>query len=224
MPEILISGPEGRIEARYHAAEDPSAPVALVLHPHPLHGGTMNNKVAYLTYKMFSDKGFNVMRFNFRGVGQSEGTYGDGEGELTDAAAMIDWLQSTFPNARSYFVAGFSFGAWIAMQLLMRRPEIQGFIAIAPPANKYDFSFLAPCPVSGMIIHGDKDEIVPYAHVEQLADRLSKQRGLYIDFRTINGADHFFRDKMEDLSSHLSDHMESLISPEYQPIKMVANM
>ncbi len=224
MPEILINGPEGRIEARFHQVADPTAPVALVLHPHPLHGGNMNNKVTYLTYKMFAEKGFNVMRFNFRGVGQSEGVYGEGEGELADAASMMDWLQNKFPHARSYFVAGFSFGAWIAMQLLMRRPEIQGFVSIAPPANKYDFSFLAPCPVSGMIVHGGRDEIVALSHVQQLAERLSTQRGLYIDFRIIEKADHFFREQLGELAAHLAEYLEVLKAPEYEPVKMVANM
>ncbi len=141
MPEIILNGPAGRIEARYLPSPDPKAPVAIILHPHPRHGGSMNNKVTYLTYQSFVEKGFTVLRFNFRGVGKSEGTYDDGEGELSDAAAIIDWFQTFRPNARSFWVAGFSFGAWIGMQLLMRRPEIRGFISIAPPANLYDFSF-----------------------------------------------------------------------------------
>src|SRR5271170_1864470 len=149
MPEVLINGPEGRLEGRYHHAKTPNAPIALLLHPHPQHGGTMNNKVVYTLFQVFVQQGFSVLRFNFRGVGRSQGSFDRGEGELSDAASALDWLQSYNPNATACWVAGFSFGAWIGMQLLMRRPEIASFVSIAPPASMYDFSFLAPCPVSG---------------------------------------------------------------------------
>src|SRR5262249_58452202 len=93
--------------------------------------------------------------------GGGEGPFDQGQGDLADAARALDGAQSINPEARGCWIAGFSFGAWIGMQLLMRRPEIEGFISIAPPANLYDFSFLAPCPSSGMIIHGDNDALVP---------------------------------------------------------------
>ena len=102
-----------------------------------------------------------MLRFNFRGVGRSQGSFDHGIGELSDAAAALDWAQTINPEARACWIAGFSFGAWIGMQLLMRRPEIEGFISVAPPANLYDFSFLAPCPSSGLIIHGDKERVAP---------------------------------------------------------------
>ena len=135
--------------------------MALVLHPHPQHGGTMNNKLVYALYQSFVRRGFSTLRFNFRGVGRSQGSFDRGEGELSDAAAALDWLQTYNPNAGTCWVAGFSFGAWIGMQLLMRRPEIESFIAVAPPANIYDFTFLAPCPSSGLILQGDQDTVVP---------------------------------------------------------------
>ena len=150
MPEVIINGPEGRIEGRYHHARGGAAPMALVLHPHPLHGGTMNNKVVYTLYQCFVRRGFSTLRFNFRGVGRSQGSFDRGEGELADAAAALDWPQGYNPNATTCWVAGYSFGAWIGMQLLMRRPEIDAFISVSPPANQYDFTFLAPCPSSGL--------------------------------------------------------------------------
>src|SRR6266446_3729921 len=152
MPDVIINGPEGRIEGRYHHARVPAAPMALVLHPHPQHGGTMNNKVVYTLYQCFVRRGFSTLRFNFRGVGRSQGSFDRGEGELSDAASALDWLQTYNPNAQFCWIAGFSFGAWIGMQLLMRRPEIESFIAVAPPANIYDFTFLAPCPSSGLVL------------------------------------------------------------------------
>src|SRR3954447_3961561 len=149
MPEVIFNGPEGRLEGRYNHSKTQNAPIALVLHPHPQHGGTMNNRIVYAIFQTFVRRGFSTLRFNFRGVGRSQGGFDRGEGELSDAAAALDWLQTYNPNAQACWIGGFSFGAWIAMQLLMRRPEIDGFIAVAPPANLYDFSFLAPCPSSG---------------------------------------------------------------------------
>ena len=201
MPEVVINGPEGRIEARYQKAATPSAPVALVMHPHPRFGGTMNNKVVYNIFHALGRSGFAVLRFNFRGVGKSQGTFDNGQGELADAAAALDWLQMYHPSAAQTWVAGFSFGAWIAMQLLMRRPEINAFIAVAPPANIYDFAFLAPCPSSGLIVQGTADEVVPEPDVAKLANRLKAQRGIGVEYKTMPGADHFFEGKLDDLTA-----------------------
>lgn len=213
MPEVIIPGPEGRIEGRYHHNEDSSSPVALVLHPHPKHGGTMNNKVAYNLYKSFAVNGFSVLRFNFRGVGKSEGEFDNGVGELTDAASCLDWLQKINPDASTFWISGFSFGAWISLQLLMRRPELEGFVAVSPPANSYDFSFLSPCPRSGLIVQGDEDSIVDELAVRKLADKLNSQREIEIDYRIIRGADHFFRDKIDDLFENLSDYIKVYSEP-----------
>lgn len=207
MPEVIINGPEGRIEGRYHHCKTPNAPIALLLHPHPQHGGTMNNKVVYALYHAFVRRGFSALRFNFRGVGRSQGTFDRGEGELSDAASALDWLQSYNANTRSCWIGGFSFGAWIGMQLLMRRPEIDGFIAVAPPANLYDFSFLAPCPSSGLIIQGDKDQIVTLEAQQKLVNKLSHQRDIKIDYRILKGADHFFQGHMEELTSHVESYI-----------------
>ena len=213
MPEVLIAGPVGRIEARYHQSKDRNAPLAIVLHPHPEQGGTMNSKVTYALYRTFVEKGFSTLRFNFRGVGRSEGKFDHGEGELSDAAACLDWLQVQNPEPKQCWVTGFSFGAWICMQLLMRRPEIDGFIAVAPPANLYDFTFLAPCPVSGMIIHGAKDEIVPKDSVTKLTARLAAQRGLHIDCRIVPEAGHFFTSELSHVTSHVDDYVTAALNP-----------
>ncbi len=207
MPEVTINGSAGRLEGRYHHNPDPLAPVAVVLHPHPQHGGTMNNRVTYTIFQAFSAMGFSVLRFNFRGVGRSQGKYDRGEGELADATAALDWLQTYHPNARSAWIGGFSFGAWIGMQLLMRRPDLEGFVVAAPPASLYDFSFLAPCPCSGLILQGDNDEIVPEPLVAKLSDKLAKQRGLTMDYRVVYGADHFFQNHAPTVHDHIVDHV-----------------
>ena len=208
MPELIINGPAGRLEARYHHEGKPNAPVALILHPHPQFGGTMNNQVVYHLYYQFVQRGFSVLRFNFRGVGRSQGYFDNGPGELADAASALDWLQLQNQDSRSCWIAGMSFGTWIAMQLLMRRPEIDGFICVAPPSNLYDFSFLAPCPASGLMVNGDKDRVVPSASVGELAAKLKTQRGIKIDHEVIPGANHFFENKIDDLQACVGSYLD----------------
>lgn len=213
MPEVIISGPEGRIEGRYQHSKTKNPPIALFLHPHPSHGGTMNNKIVYTLFHAYARRGFSCLRFNFRGVGRSQGTFSRGEGELSDAAAALDWLQSNNADAAQCWVGGFSFGAWIGMQLLMRRPEITGFISVAPPANMYDFSFLAPCPSSGLILHGDKDELVPTESIDKLIEKLRTQRGITIDHRTLPGANHFFHGQIESVEREVDDYLDTALAP-----------
>jgi alpha/beta superfamily hydrolase len=214
MPEIIFNGPEGRIQGRYQHSKLENAPVVLLLHPHPQGGGTMNNKVVYNMFNVFTRRGFSALRFNFRGVGRSQGVFDNGPGELADAAAALDWIQSHNPDAPRCWIAGFSFGAWIGMQLLMRRPEIEGFISIAPPANLYDFSFLAPCPSSGLVVHGTDDELVPPPDVAALSKKLATQRDITIDHREIEGATHFFSEHLEDLTELVGDYLDAALKDE----------
>jgi alpha/beta superfamily hydrolase len=209
MPEMIINGPAGRIEARYHHAGRIDSPIALMLHPHPQFGGTMNNQIVYNLYYTFVERGFSVLRFNFRGLGRSQGFFDNGPGELADAASALDWLQLQNPDSRSCWIAGVSFGTWIAMQLLMRRPEVEGFICVAPPSNLYDFSFLAPCPSSGLMINGDKDRVVPSASVAELSQRLKTQRGIKITHQVIPGANHFFENKTDELKEAVGTYVDA---------------
>ena len=208
MPEVIFTGPAGRIEGRYHPAPQKNAPIAIILHPHPQFGGTMNNPVSYHLYYTFANRGFSVLRFNFRGVGRSQGSFDHGQGELSDAAAALDWAQATNPDARACWIAGVSFGAWIGMQLLMRRPEVEGFISVAAPASLYDFSFLAPCPSSGLFVHGDKDAVVPTTAVAQLVEKLKTQKGIVIEQQLVRGANHFFDGKVEPLMEIVGDYLD----------------
>ena len=203
MPEIIINGPEGRLECRYMPGNQPDAPTAIILHPEPNKRGTMNNRVTFALYKLFQARGFSVLRFNFRGVGKSQGSYDNGEGELADAATAMDWLQNQNPASTECWIAGFSFGSWIGMQLMMRRPEITGFISISPPASTHDFTFLAPCPVSGLIVQGGENSQVSSDRILQLVDKISKQKGVTIDVGIIEEANQFF-------SAHLNEAMEAV--------------
>jgi uncharacterized protein len=208
MPEVIFPGPEGRLEGRYHPQPERDAPLALILHPHPKYGGTMNNRVVHNLHYAFHGMGFTAMRFNFRGVGRSQGEYDEGIGELSDAAAALDYMQALNPNARGCWVAGFSFGAWIGMQLLMRRPEVGGFVSAAPPANMYDFTFLAPCPASGLIVNGTADRVAPPEDTRALVARLKEQRGITITHVEIAGAGHFFEDAaMDEMLTTVRDYV-----------------
>lgn len=207
MPEVIFPGPEGRLEGRYQPAIRPRAPVAILLQPHPAQG-TMNHPIVMAMYNSFVKRGFAVLRFNFRGVGRSQGVFDNGIGELSDAASALDWMQQFNPEAHTTWVGGFSFGAWIGMQLLMRRPEIKGFISIAPPANMYDFSFLAPCPSSGIIVDGEADEVVSGAAVQKLVDKLKTQKHITIEHQTIPGANHFFQNEMPLLMGAVDGYLD----------------
>ena len=213
MPEVIFNGPEGRLEGKYQPGKSKNAPVAIVLHPHPQFGGTMNNKVVYHLFHTFARRGYSVLRFNFRGVGRSQGEYDSGIGELSDAAAALDWIQTYNPDAPNCWVAGFSFGAWIGMQLLMRRPEIEGFISVAPPANMYDFNFLAPCPSSGIIIQGTADEVATEPETAKLAEKLQAQKAIEVEYAKIKDASHFFESHLPELMGTVDSYLDRRLNP-----------
>jgi len=160
------------------------------------------------TLNTFVENNFSVCRINFRGVGKSDGEFDNGQGELADAAAALDWLErENFDNSQCW-VSGFSFGSLIAMQLLMRRPEINRFIAISPQPNVYDFSFLSPCPTSGLVVYGKRDELVPVQYVSDLDKRLSLQKGIKVEFQSVNEANHFFSKSENQLIKVLDKYIK----------------
>ena len=205
--EIFIPGPAGRLEAKYYKSKKKTSPIALILHPHPQYGGTMNNKIVVETFNTFMDNHFSVCRVNFRGVGKSDGDFDNGQGELADAAAALDWIErENFDNSQCW-IAGFSFGSLIAMQLLMRRPEINRITIISPQPNVYDFSFLSPCPTSGIVIYGKKDELVSSQSINDLKTRLTNQKGINVQFDQITDANHFFSKSEEILKKSLNKYI-----------------
>ena len=206
--EIFIPGPCGRIQAKYYKSKQQNASVALVLQPHPQYGGTMNNRIVYETYNSFYKKGFSVIRINFRGVDKSDGVFDNGQGELSDAAAALDWIEKENPGYNQCWVSGFSFGSLICMQLIMRRPEVNKFIAISPQPNVYDFTFLAPCPISGQIVSGEKDELVSKESIVELNNRLKNQKGIEVKFSEIKNSNHFFKNKEEELRKIVNSYIK----------------
>lgn len=215
MPEILFNGAIGRIQGKIKAQPSEKAPIALILPPHPQQGGDMDNKVVITMYKIFSALGFTVLRINYRGVGKSTPTPGSmsqansniGESELNDAAVALDWLQNHYPTVRQFWIAGFGFGAWVGLQLLMRRPELKHFVAVAPPAHNFDFSFLSPCPVPGLVVHGTDDQYAPIAFVDSLMHKMRVQKGIDVAYKKIEHADHFFETSIPQLTQVLYEYV-----------------
>ena len=206
--EIFIPGPSGRIQAKYYKNKQQGAPVALVLQPHPQYGGTMNNRIVYEIYNSFYKNGFSVIRINFRGVDKSDGMFDNGQGELSDAAAALDWIEKNNPSYSQCWVSGFSFGALICMQLIMRRPEVNNFIAVSPQPNVYDFSFLAPCPTSGQVIFSENDELVTKESIVELDNRIKSQKGVEVNFSKIKNSNHFFKNKEKELTAEIEKYIK----------------
>ncbi len=210
--EIFIPGPSGRLQAKYIKSKKQGSPVALVLQPHPQYGGTMNNRIVYETYNCFYKNNFSVIRINFRGVGKSDGIFDNGQGELSDAAAALDWIEKENPGYSQCWVSGFSFGALICMQLIMRRPEVNKFVTISPQPNLYDFTFLSPCPISGTIIYGKNDELVQIDSILNLKKRLSLQKNIDVKFESISNANHFFKNKEKELYNSIDRYVKEKVT------------
>jgi len=210
--EIFIPGPSGRIQAQYFKSKQQGSPVALVLQPHPQYGGTMNNRIVFETYNCFFKNGFSVIRINFRGVEKSDGIFDNGQGELSDAAAALDWIERENPGYSQCWVSGFSFGSLICMQLIMRRPEVNKFIAVSPQPNVYDFTFLAPCPISGLMLYGKNDELVSEESILSLKKKFSTQKNIDVKFDCIDKANHFYKGKEKELASIIESCIKSKIS------------
>lgn len=202
MSPIIIQGPAGSLEAVLHETYA-DAPYLLVCHPHPLHGGTMNNKVVTMTAKAYEDMGCNVVRFNYRGVGGSEGAYGDIAGEVEDAMAIAHWLIANRAVTELYF-AGFSFGAYIAAQTAANiqgeaKVIVKHLLLIAPSVLNSPFEQVTPFGVDASVIMGDADEVVAFDAVQDWADNLYPPLELIV----MEGAGHFFHGCLTELKQHI---------------------
>ena len=168
----------------------------------------MQDPLAIELYRVFEQRDFAVLRFNFRGVRRSEGIFDKGLGELEDANYVLDRMEDMCDNPTSVWVAGHCFGAHITLELLMRRPEIDGFISIAPPIKHKDVSFLAPCPSSGLFIAAQKDRISSPNEMAKTVVKVQEQTEEEILMREIKGADHFFQDNVDEVIKVCADYVD----------------
>jgi alpha/beta superfamily hydrolase len=194
---LFIPAPHGRLEAIYRPKSQTASRVALVLHPHPLHGGTMHNKVVFRAAKALSDAGFETLRFNFRGVGQSTGVHDDGRGEGDDARAALDYLLADQPAAREAVVAGFSFGSIVGLRVGCADPRVDRLIAIGVPARLDRLDFLGECAKPKLFVHGAEDDVAPLAPLAEFLSALPATSNHRLV--RIAGAGHFFDDQADEL-------------------------
>jgi uncharacterized protein len=194
---FFIAGPAGRLEALLWTAPAPDPPlVAVVCHPHPLFGGTMHNKVVYQAAKALHLRNLPVLRFNFRGAGQSEGVHDRGIGEQDDVRAALNYLAAEFPRAQ-VLLAGFSFGSVVGLRVGCADQRVSDLIGLGIPVNHSDLTYLRDSAKPKLIIQGGNDQFGSRANVEALYATLPEPKRLVI----IAGADHFFAGQLEKVRS-----------------------
>jgi len=199
--KLVIAGPVGDLETLYQQGEA-HKPAVVVCHPHPQYGGTMRNKVVYWIARAFEDAGCSVLRFNFRGVEQSEGTWDNGHGEADDAAAALDWMQEQHPDS-PLWLAGFSFGCYAGLQAARNNPHVSRLFAVAPAVNLWSFAFMQGDHRPMTVISGTDDEIVPFEQVQA-----STAGQTHIHFHSIEGAGHFFPNHKDQMIAALLSDIE----------------
>ena len=198
---LFLQGPAGRLEAILWTPVNGARPqrAALVCHPHPLFGGTMHNKVVYQTAKSLDSLRLPVLRFNFRGAGQSDGVHDRGEGEQGDVRAALDFLAAEFPGV-AQVVAGFSFGSLVGLRVGCEDARVSELIGLGIPVNRSDLSFLANCTKPKLFVQGEKDEHGAIDKARALVAGLPDPKLLV----EVPGADHFFAGKLHQLHAALA--------------------
>lgn len=200
---LTIPGPVGGLEALLEDPGGQSGAVAVVCHPHPLHGGTMQNKVVHTLARSFNRLGVPAFRFNFRGVGASEGGYDNGDGERHDAEAVLDYAVSRYPG-RAIWLAGFSFGARVALTVASIRP-VDLLVTVAPPVGRMDMSGIRQPACRWLILQGDRDELVDAELVLDWLNALEPGPELLM----FEGADHFFHGRLVEMRENLLALLET---------------
>ena len=201
---LLVDGAVGKLEALLDPVDSPSAAyAAVVCHPHPLHEGSMHNKVAYMLARSFNHSGIPAMRFNFRGVGASAGRHDSGVGEIDDARMALRWMLSSYPSAKPV-LAGFSFGARIAMCASLD-VQLSALVSVAPPVQRFETNFQPDPGCPWLIVQGTEDELVEATKVEEWVAGLPSQPTLV----QVPGASHFFHGKLNDLREGITRFLEA---------------
>jgi alpha/beta superfamily hydrolase len=203
---LFIPTTHGRLEAILkEPREQPARGAALVLHPHPLHGGTMHNKVVFRAAAALLDAGLITLRLNFRGVGASTGTHDNARGERDDARAGLDYLTAHYPG-QPITLAGFSFGARVGLEVGVEDARVVRLIGIGTPVNMYDFTFLEACRKQILFVHGSKDEFGDVERLSELAARLHREA--HAQVQIIQDAGHFFDEHLGEMKQIITEWAE----------------
>ena len=192
---LVIPGPAGQLEVELSEPETYPAggPVAVVCHPHSLYGGSLRNKVVHILADTLTEMGLPTVRFNFRGVGQSEGKFDQGQGEQEDLQSVVSWLRERYEGA-PLWLAGFSFGAYVAYRA-HRNLDVERLLLVAPPVSLFVFGQPEPVTIPWIVIQGSEDEIVPAMEVENwIAGQPNPP-----EFHMMQDASHFFHGRLNDL-------------------------
>jgi alpha/beta superfamily hydrolase len=198
---VDISGPAGRIEGLW---SDPGAglPAAVIGHPHPAHGGSMHSKVVHTVYRVLDQAGHPTLRFNFRGVGRSQGQYSGWNEEIQDFAAAAAFAREQ-TGRKELWGAGFSFGSWIGLQWALEEPGVTRFIGLGVPVENHAFDFLVRVPWPLGIVQGERDQ---YGRPETMESYIERWKRLGpVTHRIVKGADHFFTGKLTELEQALKE-------------------
>lgn len=200
---LFIPVAHGKLEAILKEPRNAEAiGVALVLHPHPLGGGTMHNKVVFRAASALNEAGLTTLRFNFRGVGQSTGVHDEGRGELDDVRAGLDYLSKTFPE-KTITLAGFSFGARVGLEVGLADERARNLISIGTPVNMYDFTFLKPCNKPILFVHGDSDEYGQLPRLESLVAEIQSHNA-NVELEVIKNSGHFFEGHLDEVKQAIT--------------------
>ncbi len=192
--DFLLSGPVGVLEVATTNPMVKKPYVAIVCHPKPLHEGTMNNKVVTTIVRAFENLGLTTVRFNYRGVGKSEGSYGNETGEMDDLLCVIEWVQQVLPDYQIW-LAGFSFGSFIAASIASKTDVASQLLSVAPATNWHDFTTLTNVRCPWHVISSDADEVVPFEHVKPWLENPSSP----LEYQVVHGASHFFHGRLIEL-------------------------
>jgi alpha/beta superfamily hydrolase len=198
-----IPGAVGVLEALLDLPDGEPRAVAVLAHPHPLHGGTMHTKAVYQAAKAMARIGVAALRFNFRGVGRSAGTFDAGVGEKDDFGAALAFAAARYPGV-PLWAAGMSFGSWIALSVGARHPDVSLLLAIAPPVDRYDYDIVKTSPKAKFIVHGEGDELVSIKDVRRFYGQLAEPREICV----IEDALHLFDGKTALVGESVADLLE----------------
>jgi uncharacterized protein len=205
---FFLAGPAGRLEALLWTTPNPDPPfVAVVCHPHPLFGGTMHNKVVFQTAKALHRRGAQVLRFNFRGAGLSEGAHDRGHGERDDVRTAIDYLPNDFPHA-PILVAGFSFGSLVGLRVGSEDSRVSKLIGLGLPVNNSDVTFLTASTKPKLIVQGGDDRYGSREKIEAVFATLAEPKRLVI----VEHADHFFTGKLDQVGAAIDAWIAEIFS------------